>query len=58
MLSFLKANPTRRLEKDYAKKVQQAFEAQQNGNIRKYSELTMEAEHLRAKIEQIRSDAA
>lgn len=46
MFSWLKANPRKQRQKLYEQKLQQAMEAQRNGDIRRYSELMEEAEAL------------
>ena len=51
MFSFLKADPSKKLNKAYRQKLEQAMIAQRNGNIRGYSLLTEEAEELRLQIE-------
>ena len=56
MFSIFRRDPASRLRKDYAKKVQQAFEAQQNGNARAYSALTAEAEKIRSQIDALNAD--
>jgi len=50
MFSLFKKDPTRRLRKDYERKVEQAFQAQQNSNVRLYSERTAEAEAIKEQI--------
>jgi hypothetical protein len=41
-------NPAKGLRKQYNQLVEKAFQAQRNGNIRLYSELTVEAEEVRS----------
>jgi hypothetical protein len=41
-------NPAKGLRKQYDQLVEKAFQAQRNGNIRLYSELTVEAEEVRS----------
>jgi hypothetical protein len=41
-------NPSKGLRKQYDQLVEKAFQAQRNGNIRLYSELTVEAEEVRS----------
>jgi hypothetical protein len=55
MLSFLKPNPEKRLQKEYEKLTEQAFHAQRNGDIRSYSMLTEEAEQVKLKLEATKS---
>lgn len=54
MLSFLRRDPGRRLQKLYEKKVQEAYQAQQNGNVRQYSLLTAEASKLKEELDAVR----
>jgi N-acetylglucosamine kinase-like BadF-type ATPase len=54
MLSFLKPDPKKRLQKEYEKLTTQAFQAQRNGDIRGYSLLTEEAEKVKAKLEAVK----
>ena len=51
MFSWLKADPAKKLEKAYKEKLEQAMQAQRNGDIRGYSELTEEAEKILKSIE-------
>ena len=44
-------NPAKGLRKQYGQLVEKAFQAQRNGNIRLYSELTVEAEEVRSELE-------
>lgn len=48
MLRFSKKDPAKGLRKQYGQLVEKAFQAQRNGNIRLYSELTVEAEEVRS----------
>lgn len=50
MFSFFKKDPTKKLKKQYATLLEQAMYAQRNGDIRKYSELTFEAEQINDQI--------
>jgi hypothetical protein len=51
MFSFLKANPAKKLEQRYAQKLEEAMQAQRNGDIRKYSELTEQADAIHKEIQ-------
>ncbi|MDA9316255.1 DUF6435 family protein [Pseudomonadales bacterium] len=51
MFSFLKADPLKKLNKAYQKKLGEALQAQRNGNIRGYSLLTEEAEAIWVEIQ-------
>lgn len=44
-------NPAKGLRKQYGQLVEKAFQAQRNGNIRLYSELTVEAEEVRSELD-------
>ena len=44
-------NPAKGLRKQYGQLVEKAFQARRNGNIRLYSELTVEAEEVRSELE-------
>lgn len=46
MFNWLNADPQKQRQKLYEQKLQQAMEAQRNGDIRLYSELMEEAEAL------------
>ncbi|GGJ02796.1 hypothetical protein GCM10007978_45420 [Shewanella hanedai] len=50
MFSIFKSNPTKKLEKIYALKLEKAMYAQRNGDIKSYSFLTLEAEQIYEKI--------
>jgi hypothetical protein len=50
MLRFSKKDPAKGLRKQYGQLVEKAFQAQPNGNIRLYSELTVEAEEVRSEL--------
>ncbi|EAR09879.1 hypothetical protein MED297_06004 [Reinekea sp. MED297] len=54
MFRFLKSDPTRALQKTYEKLTTEAFQAQRNGDIRKYSVLTAEAESVKVKIDELK----
>ena len=53
MFGLLNRSPVKKLQKQHAALLTRAFEAQRNGDIRKYSLLTAEAEELREKIEAV-----
>jgi molybdenum-dependent DNA-binding transcriptional regulator ModE len=58
MLSFFKKDPTRALVKQYRALLEQARDAQRGGDIKRYAELTGQAEDLIQKIEALRKNAA
>ena len=51
MFSFFKKDPLKALNKQYLQKLEEAMQAQRNGDIRTYSMLTSEAEDILKKIE-------
>jgi hypothetical protein len=53
MFSIFKPDLKKRLAKQYQNKVQAAFQAQRNGDIEGYSNLTYEADQLMKKITEI-----
>lgn len=57
MFKFLKSDPSKKLQKEFKALQAKAMQAQRNGNIRGYSELTAQAETIYQKIEQLRTNA-
>lgn len=57
MFKFLKSDPSKKLLKEYEAMQTNAFQAQRNGDIRRYSELTAQAEAIYQKIGQLKTDA-
>ncbi|MFC5078186.1 hypothetical protein VTH8203_04321 [Vibrio thalassae] len=53
MFSFLKSNPAQKLKKRHSMLLEQAMQAQRNGDIRTYSRLTAEAEEVFKQIQDI-----
>ncbi|WP_149980132.1 DUF6435 family protein [Pseudoalteromonas rhizosphaerae] len=53
MFSFFKKDPTKKLHKQLSMKLEQAMHAQRNGDIRKYSELSFEADQIDKQIIEI-----
>ncbi len=53
MFSIFKANPVKKLNKQYITKLEQAMQAQRNGDIKSYSTLTVEADQIHKKILEI-----
>ncbi|MCH2157511.1 MULTISPECIES: DUF6435 family protein [unclassified Oleiphilus] len=51
MLSFFKSDPTKKLKKQYLAKLEEAMKAQRNGDIRTYSQLSVEADALAKQLE-------
>ncbi|MBB1301601.1 MAG: hypothetical protein ACJAVX_003959 [Pseudoalteromonas rhizosphaerae] len=57
MFSFFKKDPTKKLHKQLSIKLEQAMHAQRNGDIRKYSELSFEADQIDKQIIEIEKQA-
>ncbi|SBS31187.1 hypothetical protein MSP8887_01465 [Marinomonas spartinae] len=55
MFSFLKFNPIKKLDKEYGVLLEKAMQAQRGGDIKRYSELTEQAEAVKAKIDEAKS---
>ena len=53
MFSIFKSNPTKKLNKLYGIKLEEAMQAQRNGDIKGYSQLSFEADELHKKIVEI-----
>lgn len=51
MFSFFKPDPLKKLNKDYSIKLEEAMHAQRNGDIRRYAELTHQAEKILEQIQ-------
>jgi hypothetical protein len=58
MFGLFKSSPLKKWQKEHEALATKAFQAQRNGNIRLYSTLTAEAETLREKIENLKSEIA
>ena len=56
MFGFLKANPVKKLEKEYARLMSKAVDAQRNGNIELYAKLSTEADKILKEIEKIEGE--
>ena len=57
MFGFLEGNPQKKLQKKYEQLLEQAMQSQRNGDIKRYSMLTAEAEKVREAIENSESKA-
>ncbi len=53
MFSFFRRNSAKKLKKQHSALLEEAMNAQRNGNIRKYSQLTAEADEVFKQIEQL-----
>jgi hypothetical protein len=56
MFGLFNSSPLKKWQKEHADIVTKAFQAQRNGNVRLYSTLTAEAETLRKKIENLKTE--
>lgn len=53
MFGLFKGDPKKKLEEEYARLLTQAVEAQRNGKIELYGELTVKSEEVLKKIEDL-----
>jgi hypothetical protein len=51
MFGFFKSNPARKLRKQYESKLAEAMQAQRNGDIRGYAELSAQADAIWKELE-------
>ncbi|WP_236982643.1 DUF6435 family protein [Marinagarivorans cellulosilyticus] len=51
MFKLFTKNPIAKLDKSYKAKLEQAMTAQRNGDIKRYSQLSDEAENIRKEID-------
>jgi hypothetical protein len=51
MFGLFKSDPVKKLKEKYAQKLTEAVEAQRNGKIELYANLTVESEKILAEIE-------
>ncbi|UTF60215.1 DUF6435 family protein [Gilvimarinus sp. DA14] len=58
MFSWLRKNPSKKLQKDYEATLEKAMHAQRRGDIKTYSLLTEQAEKIRAEIDAASSTSA
>ena len=54
MFKFFKSNPLDKLQKQYAKKLEEARDAQRRGQIPVYATLTSEAEEIGRQIDDLK----
>ncbi|GHB56129.1 hypothetical protein GCM10008107_01140 [Psychrosphaera saromensis] len=57
MFSFFKKDPTKKLKKQYDRKLEEAMHAQRNGNIKGYAMITAEAEAIWDKVVELEKKA-
>jgi uncharacterized protein YaaW (UPF0174 family) len=55
MFSWLKSDPLQKMQKEYESLMTQAVEAQRNGKIELYGELSLKADQLLKKIDEARN---
>ena len=55
MFSIFKSDPAKKLNKLYLAKLEQAMQAQRNGDIMGYSELTAEAEGIQRQMQALKN---
>jgi len=53
MFKFLKSDPKEKLNKEYLALLEQAMNAQRNGDIKTYSSLTEKAEKIKQEIDML-----
>ena len=53
MFNLFKKDPSKALEKKYAKKMEEAMHWQRNGDLKKYAALVAEAEEISKEIENL-----
>ena len=56
MFGLFKKNPLKALNQEYTALLDKAMQAQRNGDIRTYSELSQKAEEIGKKIEQLEAN--
>lgn len=55
MFNWLKSDPKKKLQKEYAAKLEQAMLLQRSGKMAAFAEKTAEAEAIKEKMDQLRS---
>lgn len=56
MFSLFKKDPVKKLRQQYNDKLQEAMNAQRNGDMRAYAELTEEAQSIFQEIERLEAE--
>lgn len=56
MFSLFKKDPIKKLKKSYEQKLEQAMNAQRNGDIKAYSYITSEADIIYKQIQKLESE--
>lgn len=57
MFGILKTDPLKKLQKEYEKISAQAVEAQRNGNIELFAELSQKAEEIGKEMDRIKNES-
>jgi hypothetical protein len=55
MFRFLKADPIKKLQKQYESLMEKAMHAQRNGKIEEYGKLSLDAEKVLKELEKLKS---
>ena len=55
MFGLFKSDPTKKLEQEYSKLLEKAMNAQRNGDIELYGNLSHQAEEVLKKIDEIKA---
>lgn len=58
MFKLFQSDPTKKLEKQYAAKLEEARDAQRNGKIPLFAALTAEAEAIALRIDELKQQSA
>lgn len=56
MFNLFKKDPIKKLEKEHARKLEEARDAQRNGKIPRYAEIMGEAEEIAQRIDALRAE--
>jgi len=56
MFGLFKANPLKKLQSQYEKLSEKAIEAQRNGNIELFGELSQQAEEIGVQIDKLKAE--
>ncbi|MCF8059664.1 MAG: DUF6435 family protein [Bacteriovoracaceae bacterium] len=56
MFGFLKSDPKKKLQAEFERLSKKAMEAQQNGNIELFGELSQKAEEIGQQLDQLNKD--
>ncbi|WP_111642290.1 DUF6435 family protein [Marinimicrobium alkaliphilum] len=56
MFNLFKSDPSKKLQKAYEAKLEQAMQSQRNGDIRRYSELSAEADVIYKQLQALKAE--